>query len=72
MQVVNVLVFLADEPGDRLLNQRGPGDAQQRDAGEVGLQNSPLVGDDEVAHGRQVVQVEIALPSRGQLGLHPA
>ena len=72
VQVVDILVFFADEPGDRLHDQCAPGHAQQRRSGQVGLQNQSLFGDDAISHRCQVIEVEIAPSFGGQFLLRRA
>ena len=59
-QVVAVHVFFVDEPGERLFDQRAAGHAQQGGGGEVGFQDQAVLAEGDIAHGRQVVEVEIA------------
>src|SRR5680860_1594458 len=73
MPVIEVLVFGKDERGDRLLDQRAPGHAQQGADGEVGLQDhQPRLAEGAIAHRRQVIEVEIARPRGVQFRLRPA
>ena len=70
--VVDVLVLADDEPGQRLLDQRTSCHAQKVGGGEVGLDDQPLLAEREVAHRRQIVQIEIPRPRGLQLHLGPA
>ncbi len=72
VQIVDVPVLFEDETDDRLPEQRVPGDAQQGCYGQVGFEDQPLFGNGAIAHGRQVIEVEIACPRRVQFHLHPA
>lgn len=56
----HVGVFLEDEARDRLSDQRAACRAQQVGGGQVGLPHQALDAQGAIAHGRQVIQVEIA------------
>ena len=58
------MVFFENEAGKRLSDQSASGDAQQGGGGEVGLQDQPLFADRDIAHRRQVIEVEVARPRR--------
>jgi hypothetical protein len=67
-----ILVGGEDEMGDRLVDQCAARRPQQGRRGEVGFEDHPGLAEGEVAHRRQVVQVEVARPRRLQLELRPA
>ena len=61
-QIENVLVVGKDESGKRLPIQSVLRRPEQRCGGIVGLQNLPLVGDDEIADRGQVEKGEVLRP----------
>jgi len=71
-QVVDVLVFLKMNRGDRLLDQGVPGCAQQGGDGEVGLDEQILVTDGAITNRGLVVEVHVALSLGAQRRLRAA
>ena len=61
-EVLDVLVFREDEAGDRLLDQCVSCHPQQGRDGEVGFLNQPLFAQGDIAHRREIVQIEISGP----------
>ena len=59
MPVVNVLVFTHDEAGEGLLGERASRHAQEGGDGEVCLRDQSALVEGQVAHGCQVVEIEI-------------
>ena len=67
VQIVDVLVFLQDEAGQKLIHQLTPGYAKQGRGGKVSLKNKPVIVDGNVSHRSQIVEVEVARRARLQL-----
>ena len=65
--MVELLIFGADEAGQRLSDQCSPRSPQQGRGGEIGLQNKPLVIERDKAHRRQLIQVKTVRPGGFQL-----
>ena len=72
MPVVDVLVFGKDKMGQRLLDQSDFPHTQQSGPREVRLQDQPLLAEGEIAHRRQIVQVEVPRPRDFEFALGPA
>jgi hypothetical protein len=71
VQVEAIGVRLAHEDGERAADQRPPLPPDQRGRGVVCLEDPPLLAEGEVTHGREVVELEVALTHLLQLELGP-
>ncbi len=71
VKIVDVLVFLDDEPCQRLRGQSVSRHSQQGGSGEVGLHDQTILAEGEVADRRQFVEFEVALPQGLNLRLRP-
>ena len=59
MQIENVLVLIGNEPGDRHRDNHLPSHAQQGGSGQVRLKDQSLSVDGDIAHRRQIIEIEI-------------
>ena len=70
--VVDVLIRRKDKAGQGMLDQGASRHTQHVSGSEIGLQDQPLLADGEIAHRRQIVQIEIPRPGSFQFFLCPA
>ena len=72
VQVEDVLVFLADEPADRLRDQRPACNSEHSRNHQIGLQDLTLLACREIARRRQLIKVAIQRLRRIKLQLRTA
>ena len=61
-----------NEAGQPLPGQRDPGHTQQGRGSKIGIDDEPLFADGDIAHLRQVVEIEITRLRINQFSLRPA
>ena len=70
--VVEILVILEDEVGERPVEQPATSHAEHLHGGEVGLLDQPRLADGDIAHRGQIVEIEVARPCGFEIHLRPA